>query len=507
MLDLSVGLFDDAGGVEDESDAGVEGGDIAYLIYTSGTTGRPKGVAVTHGSLLNLLHALDESVYSPHSVSRVSVNAPLWFDASVKQLVQLGLGRSLLVVPEEVRADAEALTEWVVTSGVEAFDCTPSHLRALLGAGLRRQCEESGAALRHLLIGGEAVDEVLWAELGEWRGVTSHNLYGPTECTVDVTHRVISQEDAPTLGLPLGNVEAYVLDVRGRLCPAGVAGELCAGGAGIAVGYWGDARRTAERFVPDAYSGRRGARLYRTGDVARRGADGRLSYEGRADGQVKVRGFRIELGEVEAGLRQVGWVSEAAATVVGEGDSARLVGYVVPHSGCAGGGAEGGDGNEAAEGEALLLPNGMRVRHRSRRDASDLYDELFSRLTYLRHGVRLPDGACVVDAGANIGLFSLLVSELCEGARVLAFEPLAPLHEAARANASRYAPGAKGLRARAVGRGAGGGVHLLPGAACAVGAGRVRRRSERARGHAPLLAESGAGRRGEGGGVAGGRGG
>ncbi len=239
-------------------------------------------------------------------------------------------------MPEEVRADAEALAEWVVSSGVEAFDCTPSHLRALLGAGLRLRCEESGAGLRHLLIGGEAIDEALWAELSDWRGVTSHNLYGPTECTVDVTHRVISQEDAPTLGLPLGNVEAYVLDVRGRLCPAGVAGELSAGGAGIAVGYWGDARRTAERFVPDAYSGRPGARLYRTGDVARRGADGRLSYEGRADGQVKVRGFRIELGEVEAGLRGVGWVSEAAAAVVGEGDSARLVGYVVAHSTCEG---------------------------------------------------------------------------------------------------------------------------------------------------------------------------
>ena len=324
---------------ESEHDAPrVEAGDIAYLIYTSGTTGRPKGVAVTHGSLLNLLHALDESVYSRSPVSRVSVNAPLWFDASVKQLVQLGLGRSLLIVSEDVRTDAEALTEWVVTSGVEAFDCTPSHLRALLGAGLRSRCEEAGAPLRHLLIGGEAVDEALWAELGEWRGVTSHNLYGPTECTVDVTHRVIDSEGGgrPSLGLPLGNVEAYVLDGWARLCPSGVAGELCAGGAGIAVGYWGDARRTAERFVPDAYSGRPGARLYRTGDVARRGADGRLSYEGRADGQVKVRGFRIELGEVEAGLRGVGWVSEAAAAVVGEGDSARLVGYVVPHSTCEG---------------------------------------------------------------------------------------------------------------------------------------------------------------------------
>jgi amino acid adenylation domain-containing protein len=385
-------MLDEAGAaLEGESGEnlllGVGGGELAYIIYTSGTSGVPKGVMVRHSSLLNLLHALDDSVYAgageADALTRVSVNAPLAFDASVKQLAQVGLGRTLVVIPEEVRPDAERLVAHLREKRVGVFDCTPSHLRALLEAGLDNDGGGSSERWpRAVLVGGEAIDASLWRRLSA-SPLSCFNVYGPTECTVDVTAERVAGGH-PSLGSPLGNVELYVLDGRLGPVPTGVAGELCVGGAGVARGYDSDARLTAERFVPDEFSGRAGARLYRTGDVGRVREDGRAEYEGRADGQVKVRGHRVELGEVEAVLRGQGWVREAAAAVWGEGAEARLVAYVVPHRECeeveaGGAGCEHGAGrvrewarerlpDYMVPAAVVLLPDGLPLTRNGKLD-------------------------------------------------------------------------------------------------------------------------------------------
>ncbi|HEX2224329.1 MAG TPA: AMP-binding protein, partial [Thermoanaerobaculia bacterium] len=180
---------------------------LAYAIFTSGSTGRPKAVLIRQSSVVNLLTALDEAVYQGlEGPLRVSLNAPLSFDAAIKQLIQLARGRTLCFVPEEIRADGTALLSFLRSRRIEVLDCTPTQLRLLLDAGL------SGPGLpRLLLVGGEAIDSGLWQTLAADPHRRYVNVYGPTECTVDATaFRVVP--GPATIGVPLANVRAYVLD-------------------------------------------------------------------------------------------------------------------------------------------------------------------------------------------------------------------------------------------------------------------------------------------------------
>nr|WP_279636042.1 non-ribosomal peptide synthase/polyketide synthase [Corallococcus terminator] len=304
---------------------------LAYVLYTSGSTGQPKGVMVRHGSVLNLQEGLKRTVYQGLPAgSRVSLNAPLVFDASVQQWVQLLDGHRLCIVPEATRKDAQALVAWQRSNAVAALDCTPSLLRLLLTEGLL----EGEGAPALVVSGGEAIDAGMWEVLGAAKGTRTFNVYGPTECTVDATAFAVERGTQPTVGVPLHNVRTYVLDAKGQPVPVGVPGELYLGGEGLARGYLGQPGLTAERFVPDGFSEEAGARLYRTGDKVRWGRDGTLEYLGRMDFQVKVRGFRIELGEVEAALGAQPSIRDAVVVVREDapGDK-RLVAYVVAQSG------------------------------------------------------------------------------------------------------------------------------------------------------------------------------
>jgi amino acid adenylation domain-containing protein/FkbM family methyltransferase len=402
---------------------------LAYLIYTSGSTGRPKGVMVRQRSVVNLLDALRRGVYAEHDESplKFSVNAPLVFDASVKQVVQLLAGHALCIVPEETRRDGEALLDYVKRHEIDVLDCTPSQLRLLLEAGL---AERPDSAPRVAVVGGEAIDDALWRALGESRATAFYNVYGPTECTVDATaYRITSEAGRPTIGRPLSNVRVYALDRFGQPVPIGGVGELHVGGAGLARGYLNLPALTAEKFIPDPFGTQPGARLYRTGDLVRYLEDGRIEYVGRMDYQVKVRGFRIELGDIEATL--AGHPAVREAVVVAREDTPgdkRLVGYVVPRR-----------QESLIAGKARhRLPNGMHVAQQNRTETDYLYQEIFEEQTYLRHGVTLSPGACVFDVGANIGMFTLFVSQHCPDARVYAFEPIKPIFETLRINANLY---------------------------------------------------------------------
>jgi amino acid adenylation domain-containing protein len=303
--------------------------DPAYLIYTSGSTGRPKGVAVTHRGVANLAAFEHREVIEPAARRagrrlRVGLVAALAFDGSWDLVLCLLAGHELHVLTDEVRRDMQALVGYVRERGLDLVEVTPTYAEQLMAEGL---LGPDGPSV--LILGGEAVQPGLWDRVGRAEGVTGWNFYGPTECTVDSVVARVSG-DRPVIGRPVPGTRAYVLDEWLRPVPVGVPGALYLGGTQVALGYWRRPCLTAERFVADSFQAG-GARMYRTGDVARWTRDGVLEFLGRVDDQVKVRGFRIEPGEIAAVLAESPLVRTAA--VVAREDT--LVAYVVPANGTA----------------------------------------------------------------------------------------------------------------------------------------------------------------------------
>ncbi|HEX5748905.1 MAG TPA: amino acid adenylation domain-containing protein [Archangium sp.] len=303
-------------------ESGVRAGNVAYILYTSGSTGRPKGVEVTHAGLCDLAYARALSL-GLGTDTRVLQLASLGFDSSVwEYLLTLSVGGTLYV-PEGGRVPlGEELRRVLVEGAATMVTLPPSVLALLPDEGLEH--------LRVVMSVGEACPPALVEKWG--RGRRFLNGYGPTEVSVAVSWaECVPGEGRPSIGAPLGNVEAYVLDGALRPVPPGVAGELYLGGPGVARGYVGRPDLTAERFVPHPFGREGGERLFRTGDVVRWRVDGRLDYVGRVDAQVKVNGVRVEPGEVEAALRELGGAKQAHVKAwKSPSGEARLVGYVVP---------------------------------------------------------------------------------------------------------------------------------------------------------------------------------
>ncbi|TCU64273.1 amino acid adenylation domain-containing protein [Bradyrhizobium sp. R2.2-H] len=318
LLDGQDGGAGDAGNL----DVAVHGESLAYVIYTSGSTGLPKGVMVRHDAVTNFLATMAEQPGMTAS-DRVLGLTSLSFDIAVLELwLPLTIGARVVLADRAAAHDPARLKAIVERHGVSLIQATPSTWRMLLdheGPSLPANCR--------VLCGGEALPPDLAQRLVEQAGEV-WNLYGPTETTVwSARHRLEAADDRPLLGGPIGNTTLHILDGDLNLAPVGVAGELYIGGAGLARGYWRRGALTAERFIPDPF-GPSGARLYRTGDVARWRSDGVLDYVGRADHQVKIRGFRIELGEIEARLQAQQGVRAAVVVAREAGAGRQLVGYV-----------------------------------------------------------------------------------------------------------------------------------------------------------------------------------
>ena len=315
---------------EENVASGVVPENLAYVIYTSGSTGTPKGAMNTHRAICNRLLWM-QAAYHLEAEDRVLQKTPFSFDVSVWEFFwPLLVGARLVMARVGGHRDSAYLVEEIVRSGITTLHFVPSMLRAFLGEAGLAGCR----SLRRVISSGEELPgEVAEQLLGRVRWAQLHNLYGPTEAAVDVTawecQREWSGETVP-IGRPIWNTQVHVLGREMELVPVGVSGELYIGGEGVARGYLGRAELTADRFVPDPYGTQRGARLYRTGDVVRRQADGTLLYLGRADQQVKVRGYRIELGEIEAVLREQAGVRECVVVAAPHSSgSSRLTAYVV----------------------------------------------------------------------------------------------------------------------------------------------------------------------------------
>jgi amino acid adenylation domain-containing protein len=294
----------------DNNPAGIlAGANLAYVIYTSGSTGQPKGIQVEHKGLVNLLHSIKRKIGISDQDILLSV-ATISFDMSALDLfLPLTVGARVALVSHEAACDGRQLNEQLENSRATVMQATPATWRMLLEAGWQ------GGQTFKVLCGGEALSLDLAKALLE-RSSAVWNLYGPTETTVYSTHWQVDPTcNRISVGRPIANTQAHVLDSNLQPVPAGVAGELYLGGYGVARGYHNRPELTAAKFIPNPFSGEPGARLYKTGDLARYLPDGNIEFLGRTDDQVKIRGFRIELGEIEAVLRQHPGVQQTAVIV------------------------------------------------------------------------------------------------------------------------------------------------------------------------------------------------
>lgn len=311
--------------------------DIAYIIFTSGSTGRPKGVMNTHGALLNLFSSHLDTIYwpalrtqqerYPGRLLQAAHSHSFSFDSSWLQIFWLLMGQTLHVFDDELRRDAYALAQEVHKRGIDAMDLPPSFLAQMMNNGLFAPNTHHPVLI---LIGGEAAPAALWQQLRAVDGLQAHNLYGPTEYTVDTLRAAIHEHNSPVVGRPVGNTSVYVLDGHLQRVPVGVVGELYISGKGLALGYLAQAGLTASRFVADPFSGgSSGGRMYRTGDLVRWNGQGQLEFVGRGDDQVKIRGYRVELGEVERALSLLPSVESALVLAQAVNNTQRLLAYCV----------------------------------------------------------------------------------------------------------------------------------------------------------------------------------
>jgi len=299
--------------------------DVAYVMFTSGSTGQPKGVAVRHHNLVNLLLAMARAP-GLRPDDRLLAVTSLSFDISLLELLlPLAVGATVRVATRDEQSDARGLLRYLAEDGITVMQGTPSTWRMLLQYGWE------GAPGLKVLCGGEALSDEL-ARVLRRKCAELWNVYGPTETTIWSTRRRIGDEPRRvTLGQPIENTRLYVLDEDQRPVAPGVPGELYIAGDGVALGYVGREDLTAQRFptldIPALGVTRE--RCYRTGDMVRQQRDGELLFLGRLDHQVKVRGHRIELGEVEGRLAEVPGIAQAVVVVQGEAERSRLVAFLV----------------------------------------------------------------------------------------------------------------------------------------------------------------------------------
>jgi amino acid adenylation domain-containing protein len=306
---------------------------LAYVIYTSGTTGTPKGSLITHRNVVRLFPAT-EQWYGFNNRDVWTLFHSSAFDFSVWEIWgALLYGGHVVVVPYLVSRSPEAFYDLLACERVTVLNQTPSAFRQLIQA--EESVGQKQLALRYVIFGGEALEMRSlrpWFDRHGDQTPKLVNMYGITETTVHVTYRALSKDDVDAgsvIGVPIPDLQIYILDSHQQLVPVGVPGEMYVGGAGLARGYLRRPDLTNERFVPDRLTGQNGARLYRTGDLARflHGRD--IEYLGRVDQQVKIRGFRIELGEIESVLCEQPEIREAAVVARDVFGAKGLVAYLV----------------------------------------------------------------------------------------------------------------------------------------------------------------------------------
>jgi amino acid adenylation domain-containing protein len=302
--------------------------DLAYIIYTSGSTGQPKGVAISHQSIVNRLTWGIEQ-YQLHPGDRLFQKTSFSFDVSVWEIFgTLLAGATLVVARPGGHQDPTYLVKTIAQQQITHVDFVPAMLKYVLDLPQIENC----TALRYVTCGGESlpgdVRDRFFEKLPQ---VQLHNCYGPTEVSIDATTWVCDRNSPIiSIGRPIANQQVYILDSHLQPVPIGVTGEIYIGGAGLALGYLNRPDLTTAKFINNPFSSKPGARLYRTGDLARFLPDGNIEFLGRVDNQVKIRGFRVEIGEITALLQNHPSVKEATVVVENDPANQRSIAYISP---------------------------------------------------------------------------------------------------------------------------------------------------------------------------------
>jgi amino acid adenylation domain-containing protein len=402
----------------------IKDSDAAYILYTSGSTGKPKGVINTHGSVCNHMLWIQEAFkFSPED--KMLQKTPYIFDGSLWEFFwPLQVGATLVIAPNSSYRDLQQLVAEIEKHRISIVYMIPSLLNIFLDALTPGQC----GSLKIVISGGEMVSQDLQQKVFSKMNVELLNFYGPTEAAISVTcWRCVRSDNRHfvPIGYPIANTQIYLVDKQLQLVPDGIYGEILIGGAPLAKGYLNRAELTEQVFINDVFSALPNGRLYKTGDMGRRLADGSLQILGRVDDQVKIFGRRIELGEIEANIIDHPGVSQAVVTThsISENDM-RIVAYVVPDQNSAFSVLQylkhrEDLGNGWAPWEA---PNKMTFSIRDADEASALFDAYFANSRCISEHIEIPDGSgIVVDVGAGIGMFSIFAASTWH-AKVTAFE-------------------------------------------------------------------------------------
>jgi amino acid adenylation domain-containing protein/FkbM family methyltransferase len=418
--------------------------DLAYVIYTSGSTGRPKGVQIQHGSLINyLLNSQARYVSDTKGQSGTFIHLSYTFDASLTGIFMPLLNGRSLIISSKSGAEVFEDSNLLKYAPYDFLKITPSHLELL-----ERTVKGSGGEpwlTQTLVIGGEALYLKQFDYYIE-KGIAIKivNEYGPTEATVGCsTYSFITTADNHkikhniSIGKPMDNVQLYVLDHNQNLQPIGVAGEICIGGAGVALGYLNQPELTAEKFIKNPFSENSKSRIYRTGDLGRWLPDGNLEYLGRTDDQVKIRGYRIEPGEIEACISSVDQIKQARVLVADKKLNAYLqvdknrLPLLGNYQGLL-------NRKQIRKTDLNILPNGLPVLSPNLNEVRFLYNEVFEDHCYLKHGINLSKDSCVLDIGANVGFFTVFLNVLSENIKIYSVEPIPEVYNYLAANRELY---------------------------------------------------------------------
>jgi amino acid adenylation domain-containing protein/FkbM family methyltransferase len=430
-------------------DVAIDMENLAYLIYTSGSTGDPKGVMISHANLASYVQSLPAALGIQDS-DRYLHTASISFSSSVRQMMlPLSNDATVVIAKTERIRNPLSLFELIKQQQATVLDFVPSYWRSCLYAldnapknDLRELMKND---VRLALSASEPLPADIPRELKAKFNpeVRLINMLGQTETTGIIATYPIENADEQQAGIvpagrPIGGTKIYLLDENLNPVPFGATGEIYIGGAGIGRGYLNQTDLTTEKFVADPFTTDSKAKLYKTGDFGRYSRDGQIEFLGRADNQVKIRGHRVELGEIEAALRQMEEVHEAVVALkTNAQNEPKLVAYVVPKT----------VNSPTFNGrERYGLPNNMFIAQQNKYETDFFYEQIFKDQTNFKHGIKLEDGACVVDVGANIGFFTMFVQQRWKNIKGYAFEPIPAIYDTLNINVKLYGNDTKTFR-------------------------------------------------------------